>query len=76
MPNLPTQISNAIAARGLTLYGASQIVGAETDEDLRTVHRRLTAYTTKPPKAIWQLEEALKALGYQIQIVEISQGEK
>jgi hypothetical protein len=70
MLNLPTQISQAIAARCLTLYGASQIVGAETDEELKTVHRRLTAYTTKPPRALWQLEEALEALGYRLKIVE------
>ena len=71
MANLPTQISEAIAARGLTLYGAAQIVGAETDEEIKTIHRRLTAYTSsKPPKAIWQMEEALNALGYRIEIVE------
>jgi hypothetical protein len=71
MPNLPAQIRDAIAARGLSLYGASQIIGAETDEALPTIHRRLTVYTSEnPPKAIWQLEEALDALGYRIEIVE------
>ena len=69
-PNLPTQISNAIAARGLTLYGASQIIGAETDEALKTVHYRLTRYTSDtPPESIRQLEETLDALGYRLEIV-------
>lgn len=68
--NLPTQIRDAIAALGLTLYGASQIVGAETDEALKTIHYRLTRYTSKnPPESIRQLETTLSALGYRIELV-------
>ena len=70
MANLPTQISEAIAARGLTLYGASQIIGAETDEPLKQVHYRLSRYTQNVPRSIRQLEEALEALGYRLEIVE------
>lgn len=70
MKNLPAQIRDAIAARGLTLYGASQLIGAETDEDLKAIHKRLTKYTTIPPVSVRQLEETLDALGYRIEIVE------
>lgn len=50
---VPEQLRAALAAQKLTIYGASQIVGAETDEDLRTVHRRITSYISdRPPKSI------------------------
>jgi len=68
-PTIPAQLRASLDALNLTLYGASQIVGAETDEDLKTVHRRITAYTSEtPPKSISQLEQTLDALGLQITI--------
>lgn len=68
-PTIPAQFRASLDALNLTLYGASQIVGAETDEELKTVHVRLTRLTSDtPPKSIAQLEQALDALGLQITI--------
>lgn len=68
-PTISAQLRAALAAQNLTLYGASQIVGAKTDEDLKTIHRRLTAYTGEnPPKSIAQLEQLCSALGLAITI--------
>jgi hypothetical protein len=68
-PTIPAQIRAALAAQNLTLYGASQIVGASTDEALATVHRRITAYTSdNPPQSIAQLEQLCKVLGLTITI--------
>jgi hypothetical protein len=69
MPTIPTQLRAALDAQNLTLYGASLIVGAETDEGIKTVHRRITSYTSdRPPKSIAQLEQTLDALGLQLTI--------
>ncbi len=68
-PTIPAQLRAALAAQNLTIYGASQMVGAETDEALATVHRRITAYTSdNPPKTVAQLEQLCKALGLTITI--------
>lgn len=52
----------------LTIYGASQIIGADTDEPLKTIHERLSKWLRKTPKTIADLEIALNALGYEIEI--------
>jgi hypothetical protein len=69
MPTIPEQLRAALDGKALTIYGAAQIVGAETDEALKAVHGRITAYTSdSPPKTIRQLEEVCKALGLTITI--------
>ena len=71
MPNsISEQLKAAIASKGLTLYGAALIVGAEdTDTPTKTIHKRLTAYTSdNPPKSLVQLEETCRALGLTITI--------
>ena len=65
------QLKAAINAQGLTLYGAALTIGAdEPDIPLKTIHKRLTAYTSdNPPKSIVQFEEACNALGLEIRIL-------
>ena len=66
---IPAQLPAALAAQKLTIYGAAQIAGAEIDEPLKTIHRRIAAYTSdKPPQSIAQLEELCNALGLTITI--------
>jgi hypothetical protein len=52
----------------LTIYGASQIIAAETDEPLKTIHRRLTCWVKANPRQWTDLEAFLDAMGYQIEI--------
>ena len=53
---------------GLTIYGASQIVGAETDEELKTVHQRISRWISKPPKQWLELFIFLEIMGYTLEI--------
>lgn len=65
------QLRALLDSHDLTLYKASKIVGAETDEELATIHKRLSRFVgNKPQKAIWQLERDCKALGYEVKIVD------
>ena len=68
--SIPGQLKDAIASKGLTLYGAALIVGAEDlDTSIKAIHKRLTAYTSdSPPTSIAQLEETCRALGLTITI--------
>jgi hypothetical protein len=52
----------------LTIYGASQIIAAETDEELKTVHRRLTCWVAREPRQWRDLETFLDVMGYQVEI--------
>lgn len=69
-PTIPTQLRAALDAQNLTLYGASLIIGAETDEAIKTIHRRLSSYIDGPPQSIAQLEKALDALGLRLVITD------
>ncbi len=42
---ISVQLQQAVKRRGLTLYGLAQLIGAETDEPLKTIHQRLIGYT-------------------------------
>lgn len=53
----------------LTIYGASQIVGAETDEEIRTIHRRLTRHLKADPESIQRYANDIRALGGELVIV-------
>ncbi len=61
-------LKQALDEQGLTLYGASQIIGAETDEALKAIHHRLTRWLAgKPPR--WAIAERdLSCLGYKVTI--------
>jgi hypothetical protein len=52
----------------LTLYGLALVIGAETDESIKTIHYRLTRYCQDLPVSIRNLDRDLEALGYQIKI--------
>lgn len=66
---LSKEIRAILDDRNLTLYGASQIIGAETDEELKTIFARLTRWGDRDPKWWTDLTATLGALGYRIQIV-------
>jgi hypothetical protein len=61
-------IQEVLDAENLTIYGASQILAAETDEELKTIHRRLICWIKAEPRQWTDLEEFLNAMGYQIEI--------
>lgn len=62
-------LKQALAERGLSLYGASQIIGTETDEALKAIHHRLSRWLAgKPPR--WAIAERdLSYLGYKLTIL-------
>lgn len=65
------QLKALLKSHDLTLYKASQIVGADTDEPLPTIHKRLSRFVgDNPQKALWQLERDCAVLGYEIKIVD------
>jgi hypothetical protein len=61
-------IQEILNAENLTIYGASQIIAAETDEPLKTIHRRLTCWIKANPRQWRDLEMFLNTMGYQIKI--------
>jgi hypothetical protein len=61
-------IQEILDAENLTIYGAAQILASETDEELKTIHRRLTCWIEKEPRQWTDLETFLGAMGYQIEI--------
>jgi len=68
MTDLSTRLQQILDDRNLTIYGASQIIGAETDEEIKTIHQRLTRYLRQPPESWSVIEMTLAALGYKITI--------
>lgn len=52
----------------LTPYGASQVIGAKTDEPLTTIQMRWSRWLKRMPESIVALERDLNALGYTIEI--------
>lgn len=53
---------------GLTIYGASQLIGADTDEPIKVIHQRLSRWFSDEPSTLKHLEATVKALGYTIKI--------
>ena len=63
------QLRAALTAKGLTLYGAAQFIGAKSDLPLKTVYRRLADMTSdNPPKTLQILQKTCDALGLTITI--------
>ena len=63
------QLKAAIVAKGLTLYGAAQFIGAKSGLPLKTVYRRLVDMTSETPPLSQQiLQETCEALGLTITI--------
>ena len=66
---IANQLQAAIVAKGLTLYGAAQFVGAKSGLPLKTVYRRLADMTSdNPPLSQQILQETCEALGLTITI--------
>jgi hypothetical protein len=61
-------VKEILDRENLTIYGASQIVGAETDEPLKTVHQRIRRWLQEQPRQWKELEIFLEAMGYTIEI--------
>lgn len=62
------QLQQRLDALNLTIYGASQIVGAETDEPIKTIHRRITRYLEADPETLVLFTEIIEALGGVVKI--------
>ena len=66
---LSHELRQILNEQNLKIYGAAQIVAAETDEPLKTVHDRISRFLKKEPKTWSDLRVLLNALGYEVQIV-------
>ena len=65
------QLEAALTAKGLTLYGAAQFIGAKSGLPLKTVYRRLADMTAdNPPLSQQILQETCEALGLTITITD------
>ena len=63
------QLKAALTAKGLTLYGAAKLIGAESGLPLKTVYRRLADMTSDtPPLSLQIIEQTINALGLTITI--------
>lgn len=58
--------------QGLTAYGASQVIGAETDEALKTVSATLNRWRKGSPPRLAVVENYLRILGYEIRVEKVS----
>ena len=68
---IANQLQAAIVAKGLTLYGAAQFIGAKSGLPLKTVYRRLVDMTAgTPPLSQQILQETCEALGLTITITD------
>ena len=75
--SIADQLKAAIVAKGLTLYGAAQFIGAKSGLPLKTVYRRLADMTADTPPLSQQiLEDTCKALGLTITIEVITSEEE
>lgn len=61
-------IQEILDRENLTIYGASQIVGAKTDEPLKTIHQRISRWIQEQPRQWKELEIFLEAMGYTVEI--------
>ena len=69
--SIAQQLEAAIVAKGLTLYGAAQFIGAKSSLPLKTVYRRLADMTSgTPPLSQQILQETCEALGLTITITD------
>lgn len=65
---LPGKLQEVLDNTKLTVYGVSQIIGAETDEPLNTIQDRWRRWLKTPPKTWAAIEQDLTYLGYEIKI--------
>jgi len=62
------QLQERLDHLNLTIYGASQIVGAETDEPIKTIHQRITRFLKADPESLSLYAEVVEALGGKLKI--------
>jgi hypothetical protein len=62
------RLKELLNEKNLTIYGAAQLIGAETDEPIKTVHQRLSRWVNATPQTWREIQIALAVLGYQIEI--------
>jgi hypothetical protein len=53
---------------GMTAYGASQLIGSETDEPIKTIHVRLQRWLNGHPPKVDIFFRDLGILGYEFEI--------
>lgn len=68
MTNFSQEIRNRIDSQNLTIYGASQLLAAEADIDVKTAHARITRLFQRTPETLIQFTELVAALGGKITI--------
>jgi hypothetical protein len=56
----------------LTTWGAAHVIGAETDEPIKTINARWARWVKRAPESISILAADLEALGYELRIVKKS----
>jgi hypothetical protein len=62
------QLQERLNQQNLTIYGASQIVAAETDEVRETVEQRIRRYLKSDPDSLRLYAEIVEALGGKLKI--------
>ena len=70
-PNSSTygdRIKERLDHLNLTIYGASQMLAAETDEPLKTVHERIRRYLKNDPESLTKWIEVVELLGGKVTI--------
>lgn len=67
-PTYGAQLQQRLDYLNLTIYGAAQIIGAETDEPIKTIHQRITRYLEADPESLIKWSEVIEALGGEIEI--------
>lgn len=68
MQNFSSRLKEVLKAENLTAYGASFVIGAETDEPIKTINQRLDRWLKRTPKTWKEIESTLSYLGYEIVI--------
>lgn len=63
------QLQDRLDHLNLTVYGASQIVGAEINDDTKTIHQRISRYLKCDPESFVKYTEIIEALGGRIEII-------
>lgn len=66
MKDFSSRIQQVLDAENLTAYGASMIIGAETDEPIKTINQRINRWLKRTPKTWKEIESSLGYLGYEI----------
>jgi hypothetical protein len=64
-------LQEVLNAENLTVYGASQIVAAETDENLEILQKQITHHLHDTPWIDSDLEHVLLMLDYEVTISKI-----